>query len=83
MDERKPVPIRKVRAWARDRGIPVGNRGHLSQELIDQFNRAHRKVSATNSNPMLTVYATDDVTDDELQALLEEEAAIARRTRAE
>lgn len=51
-DDRKIVPIRKVRAWARDRGLPVGTRGHLSQDLIDQFNRAHRKVAATNSNPM-------------------------------
>ena len=52
MTDRKIVPIRKVRAWARKRGIPVGTRGHLPQELIDQFNRAHRTVAAENSNPM-------------------------------
>lgn len=43
----------EVRAWARKRGIEVGNRGHLSQQLIDQFNWAHRKkfVVAKNNNP--------------------------------
>jgi len=64
-DDRRQVPIRKVRAWARDRGIEVGTRGHLSQELIDQFNRAHRKVAAMNSNPMRYIVGDLDVTRDE------------------
>lgn len=53
MADRKLVPVQRVRAWARERGIEVGTRGHLSQDLIDQFNRLHRKVRAENSNPML------------------------------
>lgn len=52
--DRRVVPISKVRSWARQRGIEVGNRGHLSQSLIDQFNRAHRQVRAVNANPMTT-----------------------------
>jgi hypothetical protein len=40
-----------VRAWARGRGIEVGTRGHLSVELTDKFNRAHRKQRYVNRNP--------------------------------
>jgi len=33
------VPISSVRTWARARGMDVGIRGHLSQEIIDLFKR--------------------------------------------
>lgn len=42
-----------VRAWARNKGIEVGTRGHLSVELTDKFNRAHRKQRYVNRNPAL------------------------------
>jgi hypothetical protein len=40
-----------VRAWARRRGLTVGNRGHLAQSVIDAFNRAHRVKYFVNTNP--------------------------------
>lgn len=36
------VSIADVRAWAIARGLAVGARGRLSQEVIEAFNSAHR-----------------------------------------
>jgi hypothetical protein len=41
-----------VRAWARKHQLPVGERGHIAQPIIDRFNRYHRTKVATNKNPM-------------------------------
>lgn len=41
----------EVRAWARQRGFPVGNRGHLDRSTIQAFNRAHRVRRFTSKNP--------------------------------
>jgi hypothetical protein len=52
--EKKPrteVPASYVRAWAREKGLPVGTRGHLPPELIREFNRTHR-THFTDRNPM-------------------------------
>lgn len=51
--EKTEVGANVVRSWAREKGYTVGNRGHLSQELIDTFNRRHRKQQYTNKNPMV------------------------------
>lgn len=44
-----------VRAWARDKGLEVGTRGHLSMELTEAFNRRHRKRKFINNNPSLSL----------------------------
>jgi hypothetical protein len=51
--EKTEVGADVVRAWARTKGYWVGTRGHLSQELIDTFNRRHRKQFHTSKNPMV------------------------------
>lgn len=40
-----------VREWARKRGLRVGLRGHLPQEVIDAFNKAHRTKHFSTKNP--------------------------------
>jgi hypothetical protein len=40
-----------VRAWARAKGLTVGKRGHLPQEVIEAYNRAHRAKEFVNPNP--------------------------------
>jgi hypothetical protein len=50
--ERTPVGLGTVRAWARKHQLPVGERGHIAQPIIDRFNRYHRTKVATNKNPM-------------------------------
>lgn len=52
--DRTEVGANVVRDWARNQGYEVGNRGHLAQDLIDSFNRRHRKQRYTNKNPMVT-----------------------------
>lgn len=52
-EDRTEVGADAVRAWARNQGYEVGSRGHLSQDLIDTFNRRHRKQRYTNKNPMV------------------------------
>lgn len=52
-EEKTEVGANTVRSWARDKGYEVGTRGHLSQDLIDTFNRRHRKQQYTNKNPMV------------------------------
>lgn len=42
-----------VRAWARRLGHEVGTRGHISQDLIDRYNRYHPDRPADNHNPMV------------------------------
>jgi hypothetical protein len=46
------VTAAEVRAWGRANGFVPGKRGHLSQKLIDAFNRRHRVRKFTNRNPM-------------------------------
>ena len=45
------VPLSVVRAWAVRRGIPVGARGHLPEQVIAKFNRYHRNKRAESRNP--------------------------------
>jgi hypothetical protein len=49
--EKREVPASTVRTWARERGLEVGQRGHLSNEVVRQFNRSHRKQQFTSRNP--------------------------------
>ena len=41
----------EVRTWARNRGYTVGTKGHLPNQVIQKFNRSHRKVQAVDNNP--------------------------------
>ena len=50
-DEVIEVPASVVRDWARNKGLEVGVRGHLSVDVTDRFNRQHRKRQYTNRNP--------------------------------
>ena len=38
---RKSKKAPKVRVWARENGYEVGDRGRLSQEVIEAFDKAH------------------------------------------
>ena len=40
-----------VRAWAKARGLTVGERGHLPQSVIDAYNKAHRSKCFRSKNP--------------------------------
>jgi hypothetical protein len=51
------VTASEVRAWARRRGYTVGVRGHLSVQVVEAFNRAHRVKAFTNRNPKVKVAA--------------------------
>ena len=42
-----------VREWARLRNIPVGERGHISQDVIDKYNDRNSRNPFQNSNPAL------------------------------
>lgn len=42
--------IAEVRAWAKRKGLPVGERGHVPEEYIRRFNRTH-KQKAQSCNP--------------------------------
>jgi hypothetical protein len=42
-----------VRAWARRRQIEVGSRGHIAQDLIDEYNRRNDRNQFENTNPAL------------------------------
>ncbi len=53
MGEKMNVSASMVRAWARRRGLPVGQRGHLPESVIRAFNKAHRTKQFVNSNPWL------------------------------
>lgn len=47
------VEAKEVRAWLKTRNVgTIGTRGHLSQEAIDRFNRAHKRRQFSNKNPM-------------------------------
>lgn len=50
-DEKTPVPISEVRAWAAKHGIPVGVRGHVPEAVIRKFNERHHKKVAQTRNP--------------------------------
>jgi hypothetical protein len=41
----------EVRTWAAANGFPVGKRGHLPKDVIEAFNRRHRRRVAVNRNP--------------------------------
>jgi hypothetical protein len=49
--EKRQVSANTVRTWARNKGLEVGQRGHLSREVVRQFNRSHRRQEFTSSNP--------------------------------
>jgi hypothetical protein len=51
MEEKIDVGADVVRRWAQEKELPVGRRGHLSVELTERFNRAHRKQQYVNRNP--------------------------------
>ena len=52
-DEKIEVNANDVRSWAREKGYEVGTRGHLPVDVIDRYNRQHRKRQYTNKNPWL------------------------------
>lgn len=41
----------EVRAWARQNGFTVGDRGHMPKEVLEAYNRKHRKTKAIQKNP--------------------------------
>lgn len=47
---RNPASAADVRAWARQKGMIVGQRGHLPTAVIKAFNRSHRRFY-TDRNP--------------------------------
>lgn len=49
-DKARTASLQEVRAWARKKGIVIGDRGHVSDELIRKFNRVHRR-KAVSKNP--------------------------------
>ena len=49
----------EVRAWARDKGLPVGTRGRLSPELLDAF---HAEQSAASTKEQPAVHAAKERT---------------------
>lgn len=49
--EKAQVPLSEVRTWATRRGLIVGKRGHLSEAVVGQFNRAHQRKQAISKNP--------------------------------
>lgn len=49
--EKAPASIADVRAWARKHGYPVGQRGHLPEQVIRRYNRFHHRKVAEGSNP--------------------------------
>lgn len=51
MSDTVTVPASEVRAWAREKGLEVGTRGHLSGDVISKFNGAHRRRQFVNNNP--------------------------------
>lgn len=51
MSEITEVDTAFVRAWARKKGFKVGNRGHLPEEVVEAFNKAHRTKRYTSGNP--------------------------------
>lgn len=51
MGAKQQVSASVVRAWARARGMVVGTRGHLPQDVILAYNRAHRAKVFSNKNP--------------------------------
>lgn len=47
------VTASEVRSWALERGLDVGSRGHIRQDIVEAFNRAHRVKEYVNTNPFL------------------------------
>lgn len=46
-----------VRAWARENGLTVGERGHLPSEVVGQYNKGRRN-RFENTNPMARAKTT-------------------------
>lgn len=44
------VTANEVREWAANKGFEVGQRGRLSTEVIETFNRRHRRKQYTVPN---------------------------------
>lgn len=40
-----------VRQWAREKGLFFGTRGHLPEEVIEAFNKAHKVKRYRSKNP--------------------------------
>jgi hypothetical protein len=51
MADKTPVPLSEVRAWLRRRGHAVGSRGHISEQLIRDFNHRHHRKIYISENP--------------------------------
>ena len=49
--DRLLVSAADVRDWARREGLTVRERGHIPEDVIAAFNRAHRFVRYESSNP--------------------------------
>lgn len=41
MTDTQTAPAHAIRAWAKQHGIEVGNRGRLSAELVEKYRAAH------------------------------------------
>jgi hypothetical protein len=50
---KRQVPAADVRQWANKKGFDVGTRGHLPQNVIEKFNRAHPSKEFVSGNPWL------------------------------
>lgn len=46
-----PVTADAVREWARGKGLEVGTRGRLSEDLIARFNKAYRLAGKVYTDP--------------------------------
>mgnify|MGYP001567351925 CR=1 FL=1 len=44
LKDRTQVTAAHVRAWAREKGLEVGARGHLPPDVIRKYNRGHRTI---------------------------------------
>jgi len=51
--EHVEVGADRVRSWAREQGYEVGTRGHLPVDVVERFNKRHRKQRYVNKNPWL------------------------------
>lgn len=52
------VPLSEVRAWAARKGFEVGRRGHISEQIIARFNRAHQRKVAASKNPKAVAHGS-------------------------
>lgn len=45
------VPVAEVRAWARERGIPVADKGYVSREVADEYRAQHPGKKVHSDHP--------------------------------